>query len=176
MSGQEEATRQSDYILPPTVGAGAPGPAVGISNVAAIATSTTVAFLDLTTLPGFPPPPAAAGASKQAQDNPNPIGHYIDVTAEGADAYILFGPTKASVTGANAPVATAASSIDANGVLTPAVGIGMLIPSGTTKPYKIPSGPVGTGSGPFGQGSPCRFIAVVTKTGTGVLRVVQSSV
>lgn len=174
--GQEEATRQSDWILPPTTSGGAPGPAAGISNGAAIAMSTTVAILDLTTLPGFPPPVAAVGASKQTTENPNAIGHYIDVVAEGADAYVVFGPTKASVTGANAPVATATTAVDANGVLTPAVGIPTYVPVGTTKPFKIPTGPIGTASGVFGSGSPCRFLAVVTKTGTGILRVHQSSV
>lgn len=176
MGPGEEATRQSDWILPPTVSGGPPGPPVGTSNGAAIATSTTVAILDLTTLPGFPPPVAAQGASKQATENPNPIGHYIDVTAEGADAYVVTGPTKASVTGANAPVATATTAVDANGVVTPGLGIPAYIPIGQTKPYKIPVGPLGTASGPMGQNSPCRFLAVVTKSGTGILRVNQSSV
>lgn len=176
MSGQEEATRQSDWILPPTVFGGAPGLAVGISNTAAIATSTTVAVLDLTTLPGFPSPPAAQGASKQATENPNAIGHYVDLTAETADAYFFCGPTLASVSGANAPVAATTSTINGSGVLTPAVGIPAYLPAGQTKPFKIPVGLIGTAGGPFGTNSPCRFLAVVTKTGTGVLRVTQSSV
>jgi hypothetical protein len=175
MSGQEEATRQSDWILPPTVAGGAPGLAAGVSNVAAIATSTTVAVLDLTTLPGFPPPPAATGQSKQATENPNAIGHYIDLTAETADAYFIFGPTLASVTGANAPVAATTSTVNGSGVLTPAVAIAGYLPAGQRLPVKIPVGVIGNGSGPLGQGSPCRFLGVVTKSGTGVLRVHQSS-
>lgn len=152
---QTEATRQSDYILPML--AGTDGKCAG----AVIATSTGVASLDLTTVPMLP----AGFANSYTAPNPNPCGHYITVQAEGADAYILFGPTQASVTGSNAPAQSTTG--------TKVVALAAYIPAAQERHYKIPLGD-NAGAG-YGNDSPCRWLGVVTKTGSGVLRVFPSS-
>lgn len=156
MGGQTEATRQSDYITPPMVGTD--GKLAG----AVFATSTTVATLDLSTVPvhptGFP-------VSEHQTLQNIAAGLYIQVTAESADLYVLFGPTVGSVSGANAPVATT------NG--TNVVGLGYYIPAGTKEHFKLPAGPSSPGAA--GQNSPARFIGVVTRSGAGQCRITPTS-
>lgn len=152
---QTEATRQSDWILPPM--ASSTGK---VANAAVLATSTAVASQDLTLL-GFPDSYNTIGTA----GNPQACGKYVTVQAEGADAYVLFGKTQASVTGSNAPLQSA------TGVNV--VQLAVYIPAGTDKHFKIPLGD--NAGGGYGNDSPARWLAVVTKTGTGVLRVWMSS-
>jgi hypothetical protein len=156
---QTEATTQSDYILPPM--ASGTGGAAGKVAMYVAATSNSAINVDLTTIPGFPD---TFTGSQKALD-PNPLGHYITIQAEGVDAYFVFGPTQASVSSSNAPLqsATGANVVQLCGYL----------PAGQERSYKLPRGDQ-AGAG-IGNDSPCRWLAVVTKTGSGVIRVWQSS-
>ena len=160
MSGQCESTRQSDCILPMMVDAS------GNPNGISVACSTSVVGVDLTTVPGFP---GTYDAAHTVADN-NPIGHYVDIEADGGDVYVLFGPSLASVTGANAPAPAFTNTI-ASGVVTMAKGACVHVPSGTTKSFKLPRGAVGGPNAPQGQGSPCRFVGLITASGTAKARI-----
>lgn len=164
MSGQFEATRQSDYIAP-VCARGIDGKSSGC----AFAASTTAVTVDMTTVPGLP----LEWGNTQAADNPNPLGHYVDLTAEGGDIYVIFGPTFGSVEGGNVPNPATVNTVSSRGV-TQAVGVAMYIPSGATRAVKLPVGGQGPQTGPKGSNSPCRYLAFVTKTGTATLRVAQS--
>jgi hypothetical protein len=92
MSGQTEATRQSDFITPPRAG-----------QIAAIAVTSTAGSQDLR-LCGQQTVSMANANQQAAQATPGLPGHYATFEADGGDIYVLFGPTLASVTGGNVPV------------------------------------------------------------------------
>lgn len=165
MSGQSEATRQSDFITPACARA-----SDSKSNQYALAATVTAVTIDMASLLGLP----VDWGNTQAADNPNPLGHYVDLTAEGGDVYVIFGPTQASVEGANVPNPATVNTVTTR-VPAAAVGVPQYIPSGQTAPVKLPLGASGTSNGTKGQQSPCRYMAFVTKTGTATLRVRQSS-
>lgn len=165
MSGQTEATRQSDYITPACARA-----ADSKSNQYALAATVTPVTIDMASLLGLP----VDWGNTVAVDSPNPLGHYVNLTAEGGDVYVLFGPTTASVEGANVPNPATVNTVTTR-VPAAAVGVPDYIPSGQTIPVKLPVGPTGVSNGSKGSASPCRYMAFVTKTGTATLRVRQSS-
>lgn len=144
----------------------------GNSTAAAIATSTTVAVLDLFSLPLLP----AAASQDQKSLRQNVLGCFITLQAETVDAYVVFGPTAASVSGANAPVATTTSIISAAGVLTLGKGLALYIPATQERRYILREGSNQAAQGQA-QGSQSleRFLGVVTKASTGILRVWGSS-
>ena len=88
MSFDTEATRQADNIMAPTAGE--------ISN---ISVSAVAGSIDLTTIG-----PQLEPDAKTPQRTKGMPGHYMSIFADGADVYVLFGATQASVTGGNAPV------------------------------------------------------------------------
>lgn len=161
-----EATRQADWIFPPLAQSD------GKSMVVAAAVTTTASYLDLNAMAGFPSNMPSPGFDSPAEAI-NVIGHYITLTADQGDVHILFGPSVASVTGANVPLATTTNTIAA-GVPTLAVGVTSLVPSGTSRHFKIPMGPQGPGQ--RGANSIARYLAYVTRSGTATLRVELSSV
>lgn len=155
---QTEATRQRDYESPIMVDS------TGKAAAAVLAATATVASLDLTTVPALPATyPAAARAS-----NTCPLGHYVTIHNDGPnDAYIAFGPTTGSVTGANAPNPATTG--------TNAVGLCMRIPSGSEKRLKLPVGDMASATG-IGGDSPARWLGYICKAAqTATLRVYQSS-
>lgn len=161
-----DAARQADWVMPMHVDAS--GNPAGI----AVAVTTSVVAVDLTTMPGLP----GTWPTNVTTANPNPLGHILDIEAEGGDVYAVCGPTFASVTGANAPVPGTTNTVNGGtGAVTLAKGICMHIPAGTTRPFRLPEGNIGSGGGPFGSGSPCRFVALITKSGTATARLWQSS-
>lgn len=144
----------------------------GNSTAAAIATSTTVAPLDLFSLPLLP----AAASQDQKSLRQNVLGCFVTLQAEGADAYVIFGPTLASVTGSNAPLATQVSTISGAGVVTLGKQLALYIPAGQERRYILREGSNQAAQGQM-QGSQSleRFLGVVTKSATGILRVWGSS-
>ena len=181
--GAAEQTRQSDWVLPMmAAGSTVNGATIGMPAGAVLAATTVVAAIDLTTLPGLPVDwPANDGGTSLP-----PLGHYLSLEAEGGDVYVLFGPTYASVTGANAPNAATNSAVSGAGALTQTKGMCVHVPQNGEKAYKLPLGPQYAAGGPKagagnastipGANSPARFLAYVTKTGTANLRVWQSSI
>lgn len=167
-----EQTQQSDFIQPMMANKSATGTVAGW----ALATSTTAVVVDLTTLPGLPD----TFTSEQRAYDPNPLGHFVTLQAEGVDAYVIFGTDAASVSSGNAPVATTTNTVTAN-VPALAAGVCMYIPAGQERAFKLGNLATSrntnttTGEG-YGSASPMRFMAVVTKSGTGVLRAWQSSI
>lgn len=144
----------------------------GNCQAAVISTSTTVAPLDLTSLPLM----SSQDEQNQKSQRPNVLGTFVTLQAEGQDAYVLFGPTLASVTGSNAPLATQASTINASGVLTVGKQLALYIPAGQERRYMLREGPNQAASGQaLGSQSSVRFLGVVTKASTGLLRVFGSS-
>jgi hypothetical protein len=171
MADQTEATRQSDWILPMMTDATS-GKSTGVMDTA----GNSVLFMDLSTLPGLPASFYATPGT--AVVNPSALGHYIDIDNQGAvDVHVLFGPTKASVTGANAPNPTAASTIDpTTGAITLRVGVSQRIPAGQKVQFKLPKGSTTGSSDAPGLNSACRYLAYITASSTAVIRVNQSSI
>ena len=87
MSEFPEASRQSDWVLPPNVDLS------GNPNCAALSASTAAAVADLTTLPL----PYNVYDATEAARKPNPMGHYINLQAQGGDVYVIFGPSMGSL-------------------------------------------------------------------------------
>lgn len=184
MAGQTEATRQSDWISPPMVGTD------GKFAGAALAVTSTASYVDLTTVPAVPAQwgGVASGTTGWLPPGttyqPNALGGYIDLYADGGDVYILTGPSAASVSAANVPNPATTNTVT-TGTLTTAVGACICIPAGTRLTFKPFWGPfmapgAGGNSAPAGgsqgQNSPNRFLAFVTKAGvTATLRIYASS-
>ena len=165
---QSEATRQSDWILPAVVDSS------GNPNCVSLAASTTAHALDLASLPL----PSGFYDAHIAAAEPNPLGRYINFQAQGGDVFLLFGPTFASVTSANAPLPSTSNTVSGTtGVVTMAKQVCIWVPQGQTLPCKLPVGPQTVNLLPvqYGTASPYRFVAYVTATGTATLRVWQSS-
>lgn len=161
-------THQSDWIMPPMAPHATTPPAV-----CALAATTTAVIVDLTTMWGTA---AKAGLTPGNEDyNPNPIGHYLNVQADGGDIYIAFGADVASLAGISA---TAVSTVAANAITAVAGGT-LKIPNGSTLPVKIPIGAPPAAAqydnADVGKYSPARFLGFLTAAGTGTLRMWQSS-
>ncbi len=90
MADQTEATRQSDWILPPCVDT--TGRFGGNVNAVALGVSITAGILDLTSLPG---PPGFLDPSLAAADV-CPLGHYVALQAKGVDVYVSFASSFAA--------------------------------------------------------------------------------
>ncbi|MBV9311546.1 MAG: hypothetical protein JOZ73_11975 [Solirubrobacterales bacterium] len=138
----------------------------GKARMVALAVTTTAGVIDLAA--NMPISPATDPRETA------PFGHYISLVAEGGDVYVLFGPTNASVTGANVPNPATTGSAQAG-----TVGLCQYIPAGRELPIHLPRGPGREGplsnAPALGGASPMRFLAYVTKSGTATLRIHQSS-
>jgi hypothetical protein len=86
--GESQQSRQADYVLPPRAGL-----------IGAVAVTTSAGSQQMTLLDNQAKDPTNADALQVG-----PLGCYVSFTADGGDVYVVFGPTQASVTGANAPV------------------------------------------------------------------------
>jgi hypothetical protein len=147
-----------------------------VCSGAVVATSTSVVVVDLTTvlglIPEMPTPGGIPGST-----GANPLGNFLSLQAEGADCYIVFGPTFASVSSGKVPSPTATNTVNGStGAVTQRNQICFYLPAGCEQDYNLPLGPGAPGaSGGYGAGSQCRFLAVITATGTGYLRMWQSN-
>jgi hypothetical protein len=160
--GQTEATRQADWILP--IMADTTGNVAG----AALTASTSAVIIDLSTM--IAATQAYLSGSSHAM-NPDPLGKYLNLQAQGNDVFCVFGPTLASVSGANAPNPATVNTVTAHAVNN-IPGICMWIPQNATAAIKTPVGSPDTTSH---LNSPCRFLAFVTSTGSATLRIWASS-
>jgi hypothetical protein len=170
MGDQSIQTRLSDWIQPMLneSSAGTSGQTKGV----VLATSTTAAVVDLSKVPLLP---AQADKNLLAQ-SPNVLGSYITLQAEGADCYVIFGQNAADVTGSNVPVPTNVNAVTAAGVPTLGLGGCMYIPAGQERSFMTHRGQEQAASGQApGSVTYERFLAYVTKSGTGFLRVWGSS-
>lgn len=94
MSNQSEETRQADWILPPCIDT--TGLRGGTPNAVQLAASATAVIVDLTTIP----PPSFFDPEAAAVEQ-NPLGHYVCLQARGADIFLMFGSSFASMTPSN---------------------------------------------------------------------------
>jgi hypothetical protein len=162
MSGEAEQTRQADWIEPPMFG-----------GITALTIGTTAVIIDLTTMAGCPGIQTAGDAEVYGGSNPNPLGHYITLQADGGDIYVAFGDT----TGHLAAVSTTAvSTVASNNLSAKSTANGVAkIFSGTQQQFKLPIGSNPAGTTAWASSSPARFMAVLTASGTNTLRMWQSS-
>lgn len=154
----DQSTWTSSWGLPMLAGTD------GKVAAAVLAATATAANIDLTTVPARP-----AGYSANSKDlDPNPLGHYLTVENDGANAlYVVFGPTAASVSAANVPAAATTG--------TNVAGLCLSIPAGTVARFKLPAGDMFSAAG-IGGNSPARFMAYVCAAGlTTTARIYQSS-
>lgn len=95
MSEFPEASRQSDFIIPPGVGLD------GQTNCVAVTVNATSTIVDLSTIIAPPliyDPSVAAYAYT--------LGHYVNFQAQGADTFVLFGPSFDSLVSGRVPSVT----------------------------------------------------------------------
>lgn len=112
MSDLPEQSSQSDWILPGSVGTN------GVPNTAVLAVGTTATTVDLASLPTLP---MFYDRSVSAISS-NPLGHYVNFQAQGADIFALFGPTFASLAlGQVASATVATGGIGSGYTTTPTV-------------------------------------------------------
>lgn len=178
--GQTEATRQSDWISPPYTDSS------GKFQGAAIAVTSTAAFIDLTTVPGIPSNwPIIPGTGFEPPGNvfwPSILGGYIRLLARGSNVWVNFGQASAHVIGANAPLSTAVTTVTA-GALTTAIQVAWPLLDGVKEDFKIHLGnATGVGGGEAattgtnaGGRSPGRFMGYVTATGTTATLYIAAS-
>ncbi len=172
MAGRNTSeTRQSDWIMPPMAFAGGANPAV-----CALAASTAQVTVDLTSMWG-----TAANVNLNISNedyNPNPIGHYLSLQADGGDIYIAFSGTVANLTGGNAIDPNAVSTVSGNAIAAVRGGC-LKIPNGYIAQFKLPGsnfGPPATyDNADRGITSLARYLAFRTAAGTATLRMFQSS-
>lgn len=165
---QSEAIEQ--FHFPTPMMAAGSGASAGKVAGAALAVTNVSADVDLTTLPALP----ADWPVSSSNVAPNVLGHFIDLTAEGGDVYVVFGGTHASVSGGNVPAPATTNTVTSQAIASTA-GVCMYIPAGTTRSFKLWLGKPTTDGTAYGGASPCRFMAYITKTGTATLRVHMSS-
>src|SRR5579862_9813740 len=116
-----EATRMSDFITLPNAEEGC---------VKAVTASADASGIDLRTIGSTPG--SAPSNLVQGQDGQGLLNHYITVQADGADVWIVAGAAQASVTGANAP---SASAVGTGIIGTPATGISFKVPKETERSF-----------------------------------------
>lgn len=117
MSGGATApSRLFEYVMPPRAG-----------QLTSVAVSAVAGSLDMRQLGN-----QTVDTKQQITSTVGLPGRYVTFFADGADVYVTFGPTNASVTGANAPVAAT------NGIN--GVGVGSKIPSGQNRRWLLAVG------------------------------------
>ncbi len=164
--GESMQTRLDHWILP----AVASGLTAGNSNAINVACSTTAVVIDLSTMDGLP----EGWPYIDGPNNPSPLGHYFRICADGGDIYALFGPSYASVSGITTVNTTTVTA--GTGVVTMAPKIPMKVPDNAWQDFLLPIGPRGGSSSDMsGKQSPCRFLALITTTGSPTARCHQSS-
>lgn len=158
-------TLQSDWIMPPMY-----------SGITCLSASSTEVDLDLTTIAGTP---AKSGLTVGGDDyNPNPIGHYLSLQADGGDVYVAFADQLAHL---GTLSTTAVTTVTSNKAGTTSTVTGVVrIPNGTTLQVKLPWGNTPSGkpidNADVGTYSPSRYLGFLCATGvTSTLRIWQSS-
>lgn len=155
MSSMPLALRKANFYSPPRVN-GATG------NVAAITVSAAAGSLDVRSLSCGPSATQGQYNAAQTQQGfQGAMDQYITIFADGADLYVVFGPSQASVTGGNAPVVATVGSVSGAGVYTDAAGTAWKIPNGQSLRV-LPQ---------LNQDAFMGFVA----SGAGTMRIFQSS-
>lgn len=159
-----KAEYQASKILAPSV-----------KSVVAIACTTAVTRIDLTTVPATTAlapitNTGPAGGSVPDPGQQNPIGKYIRISAQGGDVYFAFGSTYASL---SALSATATTTVGAAGALTVAQTETDYIPAGGFKDIFVSEGTLL--KPPPGGDSQTRFLGLLTASGTATARIYQAS-
>lgn len=154
-----------DLPFPPCVGTDGKAP------IASLAVGIAAVTIDLMSIPSYGL--GVNGSPPGLVEDPNVIGHMLGLQATGADVWYIFGPTLASVSGANAPNPATRTALAAN-LITPAVAICTLMAVNTYREYFLPKGNVAAG-GAKGTNSPARWMSAITLAGTGVLVLTLSA-
>lgn len=156
---------QFQRILPPSQGA-----------IAALAITTAVTIVDLTTLPSGL---GATGGTIQP-DQTNVVGKYVRVYADGGTIYHAYGNNANALALINA---NSVSAVAANGTLTLTGNECFPIPVGTFSDEIVVSASNGANTGmsspqqqiPRGGLAVSRYLALIMQTGTATARFYQSS-
>ncbi len=163
----ENEAQQWFHELPPMM------PATGtLTATMNFAAASTVAIVDLTKCPGTR---ARTSITAGMDDyNPNPLGHFLYLEAQGCDIYVALGPTFASLASLSA---TAVSTVDGTtGTPTQVAGGSFCIPQGKAVRWRLPPSQGNSNSADPGLYSPARFLGWITAAGTsGILQTYQSS-
>ena len=167
---EPEQARQYHYQAPPTY-----------LSLARVQAGNTAKAIDLTTLTGWAGNQVSTGDGSGGQgDNPNPLGHFITITADGANTvYVCLADTYAHATGIDTTTVTtpgSAGELGGTGVIAPTntPKACIPIPNGTTIRVKLPVGTFPQTT-PYAAKSPCRFLGYITASGTANLIVGQAS-
>lgn len=146
------ASRKNDFTSPPRpfVAAGGPG------QVSCFAISATAAVLDLTQ--GFSM--GAPNLTVSGQSPKTPTRNYLTLIAD-ADVGVIFGPTLASVTGANVPAIATVGTVNASGVYSGVVKTAWVVKANSPARFLM-------------QPGVDMFLGIVA-TGAATARVYQSS-
>lgn len=144
---------QAAKVLPPIQGA-----------IVALNCNTTPTVLDITSIPATPAMPG------NMPDQKNPVSHYIRVSAQGGGIYFALGSNATTLASISA---TSYSTVSGNKV-TVTNNETDYIADGAWKDVIVsPNGPPQT-QNPPGSGSPARYIALVTASGSAAARLYQS--
>jgi hypothetical protein len=160
----EEASRQADFLAPPTYG-----------SVLRLQAGVTAAALDITSMAGWVGNQVSGGDGAGPSSNaPNPIGHYVTIQVDSGVLWVTFADTyaHAAAVDASATVSTVNGSGTASAAFTPAGG--MSIPAGNPWHFKIPPGQ-NPHTTPYGASSKCRYLGFITNNATVNFTIFQSS-
>lgn len=163
MSESEQA-RQSEYFACPIYG-----------GVVAVTASATPVIVDMTTMAGWPgKQTSGAEPSVVGGADPNPLGHYLTLQADGADVYVVFGKTVANL--ASISVTSDVTAVNTNSLANSYTATGVtIIPNKQQANYKIPVGSNPGNQGTWAANSPARYLCFLTAGSTCTLRMWQSS-
>lgn len=155
MSGDSWQAQRADYIRAPRAG-----------QISVLTTSTVAATIDLRTignqqLASLPDGNNPAGNFVVNQPRKGLVGHYVRFEAINADCYVAFGNTSASVG------SIAAATTGSNGA-----NCAMCIPAGSYMDFLIEDDPADQSMAAQG---PSTWLGYVTASGSGTLRIAQSS-
>lgn len=155
MSGDSFQAQRADWIRAPRAG-----------QISVFSTSTAAATVDLRTignqqLASLPAGNSPLGNFVVNQPRKGLVGHYVRFEALGADCYVAFGNTSASV-----------GSISAAATGSNAANACLCIPAGTYQDFLIEEDPADQSLAALG---PSTWLGYVTASGTGTLVIAQTS-
>lgn len=150
-----DVERMAAEITPPVQGA-----------TVAVNCNTTPQVIDLCSFP-------SANLVPNQPDKKNPVGHYVRITADSNAIYFAFG---SNITTLKNLSTTSYTTVNATtGAVTVTSNECSVVPGGSWKDFRVIPGITPQVKNPIGADSPCRYIALLTATGTSIARIEQSS-
>jgi hypothetical protein len=145
-------------------------------GILALAASSSLVIVDLSSMAGCPANMVnGTDVEPIGGRNPNPIGHYISMQADGTDIYVAFGDTVGHLTGITVTTDVTAVAANQPAAAFTATGLIKLVKDIAPIRVKLPIGQNPNGQKPWGASSQARYLAFLTASTAGVLRIWQSS-